>query len=131
MGFQGVVPSPNTWLLLPIFLILLIMVTGVVLITSALNVFYRDVGHLVDLGVRVWLLLTPVAYARSAVPPQFQTLYNLNPLVSVFDFARAALLGNAPLYPATLWYPLGTAVVLLAVGAMVFRATEPYFAESV
>ena len=131
MAFQGVVPSPNTWLLLPIFLILLIMVTGIVLITSALNVFYRDVGHLVDLGVRVWLLLTPVAYARSVVPPQFQTLYNLNPLVSVFDFARAALLGNAPLYPATLWYPLGTAVVLLAAGVMIFRATEPYFAESV
>jgi lipopolysaccharide transport system permease protein len=94
-------------------------------------VFYRDVGHLVDLGVRVWLLLTPVAYARSVVPPQFQAFYNLNPLVSVFDFARAALLGNAPLHPAALWYPMVISIVLLAIGVVVFRTAEPYFAESV
>ena len=128
---QHVVPSPNAWLLLPIILVLGIMVTGIVLITSALNVFYRDVGHLVDVAMRVWLLLTPVAYARSVVPPQFQTLYNLNPLVDLFDLARAALLGNRALHPAAMLYPLAVGLVLLAIGALVFRATEPYFAESV
>ena len=128
---QHVVPSPSAWVLLPIVVILGIMVTGLVLIGSALNVFYRDVGHLVDLGVRVWLLLTPVAYARSAVPPRFLTLYNLNPLVSLFDLARAALLGTGPVHFEAMWYPLGAGLVFLAVGVVVFRAAEPYFAESV
>lgn len=128
---QHVAPSPNAWLLLPIILVLGIMVTGIVLITSALNVFYRDVGHLVDVAMRVWLLLTPVAYARSVVPPQFRTLYNLNPLVDLFDLARAALLGTGALHPAAMLYPLAVGLVLLGLGALVFRATEPYFAESV
>jgi lipopolysaccharide transport system permease protein len=82
-------------------------------------------------GTRVWLLLTPVAYAKSVVPAQFKTLYALNPLVGLFDFSRAALLGTAALDFSALWYPLLIGVVLLAVGAWVFRTAEPYFAESV
>jgi len=131
MIIQRTAPAPTAWLLLPACVVLAVLVTGVVLITAALNVFYRDVSHLVDVGLRVWLLLTPIAYARSVVPPQFRTLYNLNPLVGLFDFTRAALLGNAPLDLPALLYPLGTGLVLLLAGILVFRATEPYFAEAV
>jgi len=130
---ERVAPSPNAWLLLPIIAILTIMVTGLVLITSALNVFYRDVGHLVDVAMRVWLLLTPVAYAQSVVPERFQTFYNLNPLVALFDLARDALLGTGggALHLSAMWYPLAMGLVFLGIGVLVFRATEPYFAESV
>jgi lipopolysaccharide transport system permease protein len=128
---QRVAPSPNAWVLLPILTILGIMVTGIVLLTSALNVFYRDVGHLVDVAMRVWLLLTPVAYARSVVPAQFRTFYSLNPLVALFDMARAALLGTGAMHASTLWYPTAVGLLLLAIGVLVFRVTEPYFAESV
>lgn len=128
---QHVTPSPSAWLLIPVFVILGILATGIVLIASALNVFYRDVSQLVDVGVRVWLLLTPVAYAKSVVPPQLKPLYALNPLVGVFDLSRAALLGTGSLDLSVLWYPLAVGLALLALGAWVFRKTEPYFAESV
>lgn len=131
MVVQHVTPAPEAWLLLPVLFILMAIVTGLSLIGSALNVFYRDVGHLVDMGMRVWLLLTPVAYASSVVPARFKTLYDLNPLVSVFNFSRAALLGSGDLHPLSLWYPMTVGVVLFAVGVWVFRVTEPYFAESV
>ncbi|HET7249021.1 MAG TPA: ABC transporter permease [Gemmatimonadales bacterium] len=131
MAVQHVTPSPSVWLLIPVLLILGILVTGIVLIASALNVFYRDVSQLVDVGVRVWLLLTPVAYAKSVVPAQFKALYDLNPLVGVFDLSRAALLGTGSLDLSVLWYPLAAGIALLLLGVWVFRMTEPYFAESV
>ena len=131
MAVQHVTPSAGVWLLIPVFLILGILVTGIVLIASALNVFYRDVSQLVDVGVRVWLLLTPVAYAKSVVPAQFKALYDLNPLVGVFDLSRAALLGTGTLDLSVLWYPLAVGIGLLLLGMWVFRMTEPYFAESV
>lgn len=131
MAVQHVTPSADAWLLIPVFLILGILVTGIVLIASALNVFYRDVSQLVDVGVRVWLLLTPVAYAKSVVPAQFKALYALNPLVGVFDLSRAALLGTGTLDFSVLWYPLAVGIGLLLLGMWVFRMTEPYFAESV
>jgi ABC-type polysaccharide/polyol phosphate export permease len=58
-------------------------------------------------------------------------LYNLNPLVDLFDLARAALLGTGALQLSAMWYPLAVGLVLLGIGVLVFRATEPYFAESV
>jgi len=131
MIVQHVTPGASAWLVIPVFCILGILVTGIVLIASALNVFYRDVSQLVDVGVRVWLLLTPVAYAKSVVPTQFKTLYDLNPLVGVFDLSRAALLGTGSLDLSVLWYPLAVGIGLLVLGAWVFRMTEPYFAESV
>lgn len=131
MAVQHVTPSPSVWLLIPVLLVLGILVTGIVLIASALNVFYRDVSQLVDVGVRVWLLLTPVAYAKSVVPAQFKALYDLNPLVGVFDLSRAALLGTGTLDLSVLWYPLTVGIALLLLGAWVFRMTEPYFAETV
>ena len=131
MLVQRVTPSPDVWLLIPVLVIIGVLVTGIVLIAAALNVFYRDIGQLVDVGVRVWLLLTPVAYAKSVVPAQFKPLYALNPLVGLFDFSRAALLGTGTLDFSALWYPGAAGVVLLAAGTWVFRAAEPYFAESV
>jgi lipopolysaccharide transport system permease protein len=131
MILQRTAPAATAWLLLPVFIVLAVLVTGIVLISASLNVFYRDVSQIVDVGLRVWLFLTPITYARSAVPPQFRTFYNLNPLVGLFDFARAALLGNAALDFSALLYPLAAGLALLVAGVFVFRAAEPYFAETV
>ena len=84
-------------MLLPIGVILVAFVTGLGLILSTLNVFYRDFTHLIQLVVRVWLFLTPVVYAASAVPDRFRSFYRLNPLVGVFEGVRAVVIqGTAP-----------------------------------
>ena len=49
--------------LVPLFFVLLLLFTlGVTFATSALNVFYRDVNPVVQIGLQLWLYLTPVAY---------------------------------------------------------------------
>jgi len=117
--------------LVPVGLILVAIVTGLTLITSTLNTFYYDFGYLVDVVVRVWLLLTPVAYSSAVVPERYRTLYALNPLVGLFDAARGALLQGRSPDPATLIYPLTVGLGLVAVGGLLFRYAEPFFAESV
>ena len=117
--------------LVPIGLLLVAIVTGLTLITCTLNTFYYDFGYLVDVLVRVWLLLTPVAYASAVVPERYRSLYALNPLVALFDGARAALLQGRSPDPATLLSPLAVGVGLLAVGGLLFHYAEPFFAESV
>ncbi len=128
---RGGVPSAAALWIVPILLLLVVIVTGLTLICCTLNVFYHDFGYLVDVGLRVWLLLTPVAYASSVVPARYRALYAVNPLVVLFEGARDALLtGRAP-EPVGLLYPLAVGVGLVVVGAVLFRYAEPFFAESV
>ena len=106
-------------------------VTGLGLLGAALHVFYRDIGQLVDLVLRVLLLLTPVAYGRTIVPPAYRWLYDANPLVGLFESARSALLDATAPGLAALGYPLVLAVVTALAGTLVFRRTAPLFAETV
>ena len=54
--------------ILPIFMIEVILVVGLILVLSPMNVFYRDVTHVIPLLIQVWMYATPVVYASAAVP---------------------------------------------------------------
>ncbi len=84
--------------LVPLFLLLLVLFTlGVTLATSAINVFYRDVNPVVQIGLQLWLYLTPVAYPLSAVPERYRLFFLLNPLTGVVEGLRAVLVfGREP-----------------------------------
>jgi lipopolysaccharide transport system permease protein len=116
--------------LTPLFVALLVLFTlGTTLATSAINVFYRDVSPVVQIGLQLWLYLTPVAYPLSAVPERYRLLFLLNPLTGVVEGLRAVLVfGRAPD-----WDVVGISAALIAavfVGSLVlFKSTDKYFAD--
>jgi len=119
-------------LVLPAFL-LLGLVTGVGLgvLLAALNVKYRDVSLGVPLLMQVWLFTTPVIYPGTLVEGGWKYVYALNPMVSVVEGARWALL-SAPvpeLVPVLI--STATALAVLAVAVVYFRRTELFFADVV
>lgn len=119
------------WLALaPLFiLMLLLFAVGVTLATSALNVFYRDVNPVVQIGLQLWLYLTPVAYPLSAVSPQYQPWFLLNPLTGVIEGLRAVVIFNR----APDWGVVGVSaaliLTLLTASAILFKKTDKYFAD--
>jgi len=117
--------------IVPITVVLVGFMTGLGLILSALNVFYRDIHHLVGVGVRLWLFITPVVYASSSVPAGYRDMYDLNPLVGIFESVRVVLIQGRPPDWSALLYPTVVAGTLLLAGTGLFRRTEPYFAETV
>jgi homopolymeric O-antigen transport system permease protein len=116
--------------LLPVFFALLILFTaGVTLITSSLNVFYRDVNPVVQISLQLWLYLTPVAYPLAAVPDRYRPLFLVNPLTGVVEGLRAILVfGREPEWPV-----VGISAALIAtvfvVGLVLFKRTDKYFAD--
>ncbi len=125
------VPVGPSLLLLPVVLIIQVLLSvGVVLLASALNVFYRDIRFVVPLGMQLWMYLTPVIYPSSQVPERFRTLYMvINPMAGLIDsYRRIALAAEWPHYG----YLLSSAVVsviLLLVGYGFFKRSEPVFAD--
>jgi lipopolysaccharide transport system permease protein len=131
MVYYGMRPTSAVWSL-PLFLLLtLVTALGAGLWLSALNVSYRDVGHVIPFLVRVWFFLTPITYAISIVPAQYRVVYALNPMVGVVEGFRWAMLGSAA-PPAVLILPsVAVALALLVSGAVYFRRMERTFADVV
>jgi ABC-2 type transport system permease protein len=50
------------WLLVPALILTLMIGAGLGLMLSALNVYFRDVQHFLELGLLTWFWLTPVVY---------------------------------------------------------------------
>ena len=97
MIYYGV--APGVWgLMVPAFFALLVLFTlGVTFATSAANVFYRDVNPVVQIGLQLWLYLTPVAYPLSAVPERYRPFFLLNPLTGIVEGMRSAIVfGRQP-----------------------------------
>jgi lipopolysaccharide transport system permease protein len=124
------VPLNASLICIPLLLLIQVVLTvGIVLCTSAMNVFYRDVRFVVPLGLQLWMYLTPIIYPLSIVPPRFLAVYMLNPMASIIDsYRRIILLGEWPSFP---YLVLGGAVsvVLLIVGYGYFKRSEAVFAD--
>jgi lipopolysaccharide transport system permease protein len=115
---------------LPLFVLLaLASALSIGLWLSALNVKYRDIRYTIPFLAQFWLFITPVAYAGSLVPPKWQALYAVNPMVGVVEGFRWALLGkSAP--PGIMLLVSGVATtILLAGGLFYFRRMEKDFAD--
>ena len=87
-----------TWQLLLVPLIVgcvLGLATAVGSWAAALNVYYRDVRHALPFFIQVLLFVSPVIYPLRVVPPQWQWVLALNPLVGFIEAFRACLFGQS------------------------------------
>lgn len=121
---------PLTALWFPALLLVeMMLVVGVVLLGSALNVFARDVKLAVPLLSQLWLFLTPVLYPLSEVPAGLRPWYQLNPMTGVVESFRSILVfGHAPDVFVLLPSLVG-ATALLLFGWWYFSAVEHRFAD--
>jgi ABC-type polysaccharide/polyol phosphate export permease len=73
----------------------IIFVSGLVMVTSAVNVFIRDVRYLVESFNAVLFWLVPIMYPFSFIPMQYKEIYQLNPVAAMVMALRNILLENS------------------------------------
>ena len=108
---------------------LLMLITGLTWMFSALGVFLRDIGQVISPALTAMMFLSPVFYPLSSVSPKLQWLYHLNPITFVVEDLRAALLHNQG--PNMLEWLIYTVMcgVILAVGFLFFQRTRKGFSD--
>ena len=111
-----------------LLLIQILLTIGIILLASAVIVFYRDVRFIVPVALQLWLYASPVIYPASVVPEYLQTLYSLNPMVGIIEGYRATLLYGQP-PPSSIIYSAAISVFLVVLGYFVFKRLEPSFAD--
>lgn len=89
---------PWTFIFIPVVLVpyFLILVAAAFLL-ACLGVFFRDLGHLVTVGLTLLMFLSPILYPGSMVPDWAGILLSYNPLAYVAEELRAvAVWGLVP-----------------------------------
>jgi homopolymeric O-antigen transport system permease protein len=141
---------PATMLYLPALIgIQFLLVTGLALWLSGLNVFYEDVRYLLTVGLNVLYYFVPIIYFSEQVMRSklnlhhggwVYKLYMLNPLATLIAAFRKALLppvpsseslggGSLPLEPGYLLWATAVAVAVALFGYAFFNDKKWKFVE--
>jgi lipopolysaccharide transport system permease protein len=127
-AWYGIIPAPALFLLPVAGSVCLALALGLGLWLSALSIEYRDARVVVPFLMQFWLYATPVVYPRHVLPQRLQTLALLNPMTSVVEAFRAALLGT-PVSGRDIASGAALAAAVFASGAFYFRRMERTFAD--
>lgn len=102
-------------LLLPVVIILQVIFSfGLSLIFSTLNVFFRDLSHLINIFLHLWFWITPVVYPIHIVPDKFIIIMKLNPVYHMMGMYRDILLySNQPGIDRIQYFSLFTMAVFI------------------
>jgi len=118
-------------LAVPLWLVLMVAVTGLALALASLQVFVRDVEHVLMPVLMMLMYLTPILYPLSVVPGGFRPWVAANPVSWLVTRMRDALLEGriAPQWGDAV--AVAIAVALFAGGLWMFRRLSPYFEDFV
>lgn len=118
------------WLWLPvIFGLEVIFVCGLCLMTSALDVYFRDIRYVVESANTVLFWLVPIFYSFAMIPPEYRAVYQYNPVAAVVLACRAIVMeARMPPTPLLIKLPLVSVSFLIA-GFLVFQRLKRNFAD--
>ncbi|MCL5073840.1 MAG: ABC transporter permease, partial [Actinobacteria bacterium] len=113
------------------------LVAGLTLLVSALNVFFRDLSHLINIIIMVWFFGTPIIYPLNLVPPKFQVILRFNPMTTITSIYRNMFYHVK--YPEGILWPnwlmvttnIGLILLIFFTGYFIFKKLEPKFAEEI
>jgi homopolymeric O-antigen transport system permease protein len=131
LAAMGIYPSPAmSWLPLVLFIHLLFM-AGLALGLATLNVFLRDIQHILSNLLTLWFFLTPIIYPLTQVPPAFQKWVLLNPAALITrSYQDIFFYRKSPdPYPLAVFFLL--ALIVLALGMALFEHYKEMLAEKI
>ncbi len=117
--------------LLPILFVLqYVFALGLGYLLSALNLFIRDVAHLIGVFLMVWMFATPIFYPPVMVArANYEWVLDLNPMYWLIEAYRDVLLfGQWPAAGGLLRFAL-VAVLALLIGSSFFQKSKRRFPD--
>lgn len=116
---------------LPLLLaILMLLVTGIGILLSAANLFFRDVKYLVEVVLTFAIFVTPVFYEVSLFG-KWANILLLNPVAPILEGLSAVVVGHRD--PQSIWilYSALFSIGISLIGLTFFRRMESLFAERI
>jgi len=106
----------------------LVLIFGIGLAVSSLNIFFRDTERIVSIMITMLFYLTPVIFPLNMVPEAFKPYFLLNPMTGIVELWRALFIEGF-----VLWRWLGISAVYATLsllgGSVLYQRLKGRFAE--
>lgn len=130
-GIYGFYPSKYTLQLIYYSFCTFFMVLAISYATSAIVIFFKDLGQIINIFLQVGMWMTPIMWSYTIVPKQFQWIVKLNPMNYIVEGYRDTIINHIwffQKYFQTVYFWIVT-LGLFALGAMIFKKLKPHFAD--
>ena len=127
----GYYPSFSWLWLVVILLIETLFTAGVALIVSSVNVYFRDVEHVLSIFMMMWFYITPVVYPITMVPHRLGQLFKLNPMTDLIYSFQSIFYYQQPMHWKLFVYAIFVSIIVFVIGWRVFQRLSRRFAEEV
>ncbi|MST50056.1 ABC transporter permease [Mobiluncus porci] len=116
-----------TWLLVPVWMVLFVTsCQAFAVLVSVLNIYYRDLAHLIAIALQLLFYATPIIYPLSMVNASWNGIslafiIKLNPLTEFIELYRNLVYSLHPGTAAQWGVSLGTTVILVALAWWILK----------
>ncbi len=119
-------------LLLPILILITAGLSlGFSILFSAFTTKYRDLKHLLQFGIQLWMYATPIIYPLTNISEDKRWILFLNPMTSIVATFKYAFFGNEIFYWFYLLYSFIFMIILLFISIAIFNKIEKNFMDTV
>lgn len=118
----------QVWLI-PVMIIEYFFSLGLALLLSAVEVYFRDIEHIVSVLMMVWMYVTPMFYSIEIVPEKLLPYFYLNPMLYVISMYQQILYYKISPNIMYMWRGILFALAFMIIGSVVFKILEKRFAE--
>lgn len=116
----GRTPNITIISMIPLLVIQQCFAIGLGVFLATLNVFFRDIGHVMNIGIQFWFWLTPIVYPSSIIPDRYDWIMDINPMTWIIQSYQSIFLyGNWPQWNHGI-YIITLAVVTIILGYLTF-----------
>lgn len=110
--------------IIPIFLMLVLFITGISYVLSVLYCFFADIKHLYSVLLTLWMYCSALFYPLSQTPEYMQKLIVINPMYNYITCARKCLMysmfpNGMEIFRMVFW-----GVLMFCIGTYVFKKSK-------
>ena len=107
------------------------LVIGLSYLTSAANVFFKDMGQLVQVILQIGMWMAPIMWSENMFSERIGRIVRFNPFYYIVEGYRDCFIHHKGFWehPNLTLYFWGVSIVIFGIGAIMFKKLRPHFAD--
>lgn len=108
-----------------------ILCLGISYATSAIVIFFKDLGQIIGILLQIFMWLTPILWSFTMIPAKYEVIFKLNPIYYIVSGYRDSLINHVwfwQIYNQTTYFWIVT-LGMFVIGTTIFKRLKPHLAD--